>query len=607
VCINYRATTAIAYNKEIVKYAKILVLAVLVLPAAVSFATPNLRSTPITPYGPYLTGQMPLYYYNLLNTGTTDAGTQRPLMNSNWVVVDAYSDNYYPNGRGTHAGWMWVSGNGFGPVPAGGSIVVNNGGPASLPRWPENDWCVPAGTHRVQAFIDNGNNVAETNNSDNDSGWSSFTVNNRTLPAPDLTVAPNPTGLGPFIAGQTATIPFRFSNIGTAVPSALLRARAQIDDFSNGGGWISRYVTNRPVLAVGETRTENFTWPNAVAGTHSVRVTYVDDRFQVDELNDCNNTTNWVTFTVLPANLEARLTSRTVASGAVVSTTSFSIRNIGSITVPSVPYTITIGGVVVASAVLASPVPVSATWSTVTVPITWNAPTVATNQNLPYVLEITDPTQGLEATTSVITVLAAPPATPRLISCPGAVSVGVGSTTNLSARYWSNQASVPSCATGGFSDVTSSATWTSSVPARATVTSAGTRGVVTGIASGSAQISASYSGLSVLTAATVVGAPTSITVAIIPATKFVRSGTISDLRLSVNANVNLTCTLTGANSSPNVFSHTASATVQHYDLFQTGVMNSTKKLTLRCVNPLNVTQTGEATVEIEVIPTVKEV
>jgi hypothetical protein len=379
-----------------------------------------------------------------------------------------------------------------------------------------------------------------------------------------------------------------------------------VDDFNNGSGFNSFYL-NRPVLGIGQSRTENFNWYNAVAGTHSVRVTYVDHSFVVDELNDCNNTSGWVTFTVLPANIEGKLSSRTVASGAVVTTTSFSIRNIGSITVPSVPNRITINGVQVASGTYNTPVPVSATWTTVTVPITWTAPVSTATRNLPYVLEITDPTQGLEATSSVITVTAAPPPVPRLISCPGVISVGVGNTSNLTARYWSNQASVPTCDIGGYSDVTSSASWTSTVPARAAVTTSGTRGVVTGIASGSAQISASYSGLSALTAATVVGAPTSITVAIIPATKFVRSGTISDLRLSINANVNLTCTLTGAAISPTIFSHTASSTVRNYDQFETGIMRSTRNLMLRCVNPLNASQTGEATTEIEVIPTVKEV
>jgi hypothetical protein len=590
----------------IVKIYKFFVLALLLIPAGVSYATPNLRSTPITPYGPFLTGQMPLYYYNLLNTGTSDAGTQRPLMNSNWVVVDAYSDNYYPNGRGVHGGWMWVSGNGFGPVPAGGSIVVNNGGPASLPRWPENDWCVPAGTHRVQAFIDNGNNVVETNNSDNDSGWSTFIVNNRTLPAPDLTVAPNPTGLGPFIAGQTATIPFRFSNVGTAVPTALLRARAQIDDFGNGGGWISRYVTNRPVLAIGETRTENFTWPNAVAGTHTVRVTYVDDRFQVDELNDCNNTTGWVSFTVLPANLEGRLTTRSVASGATVATTSFSIRNIGSITVPAVPYRITIGGVVVASTTLAIPVPVSATWSTVTVPITWNAPVVAANQNLPYVLEIIDPTQGLEATSSVVTVLA-PTVTPRLLICPTSIALSVGSTSGLSARYWANLLTVPSCATSGFTDVTNSANWTSSAPAVASVTNSGTKGVVTGLTIGNSTMTTNFSGLSATAGVSVAAAVIPITISVVPQSRFVRSGDSTGLQLTINANGNFNCTIRGVVGSPVNFTHNAAAIPINYTSYVTRPLSATQDVTVTCTNTLNPSQVTEESTTIEVIPIVEEV
>jgi hypothetical protein len=440
-----------------VKITKLLVLVLFIVPAAVTYATPNLRSTPQSPYGPFLTGQMPIFYYDLLNTGTTNNGTTPPQMNSNWVAVDNYSDNNYPSGKGPHGGWQWISGDGFGPVPAGGSIRVNNGGSGTL-RWPENDYCAVAGNHRVQAFIDNDNDVPETNNSDNNSGWTSYTVNPRTAPAPDLTATRTPSTLGPFIAGQTAVIPFVFSNIGTAVPTSSLRARAQIDDFNNGSGFISRTFAGRPVLAIGESRAETFTWPSAPAGTHSVRVTYVDHWFEVDELNDCNNTTGWITFTVLPVNLEGRLSPRTVAAGTSVATTSFSIRNIGSITAPSVPYRITINGVQVASSTYNTPVPVSATWTTVTVPISWTAPMPTSTQNLPYVLQIIDPTQGLEATTSIMTVTAAPPPTPRLISCPTGVTVGVGNTTNLIARYWSNLLTVPTCATGGSTDVTNTTT-----------------------------------------------------------------------------------------------------------------------------------------------------
>jgi hypothetical protein len=130
-------------------------------------------------------------------------------MNSNWVIADAYSDNNYPNGRGVHGGWMWVSGDAFGPVPAGGSIRVNNGG-SGTPRWPEMDWCVPAGTHRVMMSIDRDNDVPETNNGDNNTAWTSFVVNNRTLPAPDLTATRTASAIGPFIAGQTAVLPFVF-------------------------------------------------------------------------------------------------------------------------------------------------------------------------------------------------------------------------------------------------------------------------------------------------------------------------------------------------------------------------------------------------------------
>jgi hypothetical protein len=206
-----------------------------------------------------------------------------------------------------------------------------------------------------------------------------------------------------------------------------------------------------------------------------------------------------------------------------------------------------------------------------------------------------------------MTVTAAPPPTPRLISCPTGVTVGVGNTTNLIARYWSNLLTVPTCATGGSTDVTNTTTWSSAVPANATVTTTGTRGVVTGVATGNTSVTATYSGLSAPTAVTVTAATATIALAIVPETRFARSGSVSDLRLSITANVNLTCTLTGAEGSPNVFSHLASPTMNNYDVYQTRPLRSNLQLQLRCVNPLNPLQTEETTTFIEVIPTVKEV
>lgn len=57
---------------------KYIIIGLLVLPGAAAFATPNLTSAPIPPYGPFLVGQMPIFYYNLYNLGTTDTGTERP-------------------------------------------------------------------------------------------------------------------------------------------------------------------------------------------------------------------------------------------------------------------------------------------------------------------------------------------------------------------------------------------------------------------------------------------------------------------------------------------------------------------------------------------------
>ncbi len=105
-------------------------------------------------------------------------------------------------------------------------------------------------------------------------------------------------------------------------------------------------------------------------------------------------------------------------------------------------------------------------------------------------------------------------AAPRLIICPAAApSITVGKSTNLEARYWANLALVPDCTTGSYNTVTGSATWGSSNNGLATVSSGG---VVTGVAAGSPNITATYSGLPAVKSVTVTApstptAPTGLT------------------------------------------------------------------------------------------------
>jgi hypothetical protein len=551
---------------------------------------------------------MPIFYYNLLNTGTTDTGTEIPRMNSNWVAVDIYSDNNYPSGKGPQGGWQWVSGDAFGPVPAGGSIVVNNGGRPSSIRWPDNDYCMPAaGNHRVMLYVDNGNNVPETNNSDNNSVWSSFTVTNRTTPAPDLTATRTPTTIGPFVAGQPAAIPFLFSNIGTAVPTEALRARAQIDFYSDGSVNQSMTFSGRPALAIGESRIENFNWASATAGTHLVRVTYVDHWFTVDEINDCNNTSAWIPFQVLPVNIEARVTPRTVASGQTISTTTFTYRNIGSIISPTFQYRVLINGIQVGIGTTTAPTPVSTTWTSLTVPISWTAPVVTATQTVPYTIEVVDPTNGVEASSTVITIPTPPPPVPRLISCPTSVSIGIGGTTNLIARYWSNLVGTPTCSTAGYTDVTNSANWSSANTAIATVSSTGTRGVATGVALGTTTVTATYSSLSSPVTVGVSSSSLPISLLVTGPSRIVRYNARSPLSVAINANVALNCTAIGVDGAPVPFTHIADTATRTYSTLQTRPLTSSQRVTVECINPLNPSNRAEANFNIEVIPNVQEI
>ena len=199
--------------------------------------------------------------------------------------------------------------------------------------------------------------------------------------------------------------------------------------------------------------------------------------------------------------------------------------------------------------------------------------------------------------------------TPRLLICPSTLSIGVGTVSSLEARYWANQTTVPVCATTGYTNVTNSATWISTVPSRASVTNSGARGVVTGVSSGNTLVSATYNSLVSTVPVNVAAAttPTFMYVNIIPKFTLVRSRTVVDLRVAITANVNLICTIKGIEGSPAIFTHIGSAVEKNYNQFKTRPMQSVLQVSLNCYNSLNPAETAEDVVRIEVIPTMQEV
>ncbi|QQR77792.1 MAG: hypothetical protein IPJ67_01430 [Candidatus Moraniibacteriota bacterium] len=144
--------------------------------------------------------------------------------------------------------------------------------------------------------------------------------------------------------------------------------------------------------------------------------------------------------------------------------------------------------------------------------------------------------------------------TPRLKVCPAAVTLNPTQTQQLEARYWANLASIPSCSTTGYSMVTPSAAWSSSVPSVATVGNiSGTKGVVTAGSPAStslANIQALYIGLPSFSAVTVNGVVAS------PSATISGSGCSIPLGAST-CDGTFTWTISGA-TSPNVFNATRS-------------------------------------------------
>ncbi|NCU41614.1 MAG: hypothetical protein EOM19_02730 [Candidatus Moranbacteria bacterium] len=88
------------------------------------------------------------------------------------------------------------------------------------------------------------------------------------------------------------------------------------------------------------------------------------------------------------------------------------------------------------------------------------------------------------------------PARSYLLVCPSSADIIIGETLRLEARYFSSETVAPTCFSGRYSLVSSSASWQSSNSGIAIVTNSGTKGLVTGIDLGTANVTARYGGLS---------------------------------------------------------------------------------------------------------------
>ncbi|MFM2339974.1 MAG: hypothetical protein RLZZ360_610 [Candidatus Parcubacteria bacterium] len=583
---------------------KIVALVLVIGYASTVYALPNLRPSPQAPYGPFYVGQAPLFYFNLANTGPDNAGTAPPAMNSNWVVVDTYADDNYPVGIGSDGAWLW-SGDTFGPVSAGSTITVRNGA-LTMVRWPENDWCAPLGTHQVKYEADYSNGVAETSEGDNTTAWNSFSVVTRPTGVPDLTAATTSSALGPFILGQPIMLPFVIANSGDTISTALTRAQAQVDLYADTAEpHVDLFKKDYPAVPVGSSTIFAFNWTSAVAGVHRVRVKYVDDRYTIDEENECNNTSPWVTFTVIAANIEASTTPQSVASGYDMATTTYYIRNTSNIDVSPYPYRITIGGQVVASGTSTAGVAANTAWTPITVPVTWTAPINAATQTLAMVVEVTDPTNGVESASSTLTVAPASGPLPRLIVCKAANSLLSGGTTSVSARYWINSPTPPVCSWGGFINVSGGAVWSSVNTSVATVTYNGARTVITGLDLGETEVVALYSGLYATTAVEVVDQPLLLTIT--PTTNFVRYGSTVNFSVTVESGVDMDCTISGGIAAPIFITHPASPLSSTYGPYTSINLTSTQQIKIDCIDPVDPTNSASEKATIEIVPIAREV
>jgi hypothetical protein len=194
----------------------------------------------------------------------------------------------------------------------------------------------------------------------------------------------------------------------------------------------------------------------------------------------------------------------------------------------------------------------------------------------------------------------------RLIICPvDPVNVLVGNTTQLQAKYWANAGTV-TCSTSGSTDVTNSSTWSGDNNAIGTVSnSVGTKGLATGVALGTFEASATYSGLTARKDVNVTDGsggpytpPPDIDIVADP--RIIRSGDTADITVTVTAAYPLSCELFGA--ATGTFSHTTGTT--EFDVVSS-VLTSARIVRVICTDLDGVNTSVDA--RIEVIPTFQEI
>jgi hypothetical protein len=195
---------------------------------------------------------------------------------------------------------------------------------------------------------------------------------------------------------------------------------------------------------------------------------------------------------------------------------------------------------------------------------------------------------------------------PQLIICPASVTtLDKGETVSLKARYWKSLSATPNCSTTGYTDVTASASWSSSNVNVATVgAGAGIKGVVTGVNWGSTNVTAVYSGLT--SKASIGVSPTPPKISIDAKTNTVRYDTTATTTVTIDADYGLACTIKGLHQATTKFNHGGNPRNKTYT-FTTDPLVVRQTITVDCVGTQFPDMTGHAEFIIGVIPLVQEI
>src|ERR1700730_8846062 len=169
-------------------------------------------------------------------------------------------------------------------IPAGSSVTLTaNGGPSG------NMWTATAGTHTVQAFVDDVNRIAESNENNNTLS-STLTVGSGGLP--DLIVTNFTWSPTIPAADQPVLFSATIKNQGTAAtPDGVIAGIGyQVDGATVtwSGGYASSIPAGSSVTLTANGGPSGNMW-TATAGTHTVQA-FVDDVNRIAESNENNNT-----------------------------------------------------------------------------------------------------------------------------------------------------------------------------------------------------------------------------------------------------------------------------------------------------------------------------